>query len=295
MPNARKSQQEAGRLSVPATLGRITAFGLLVVLFFVVIAFPADAAVPLEFEPYSVALAALFALAVMARLDRSNFHAFGLVGNRSLITDTALGFAIGAATMSAVALTLFVCGWYHPAGLNTSAEVRSNLTAGLGEFLAIGIAEELIYRGYVLQTLERRWGTDRALALTILVFGIAHLFIDIPGTHWLLRLTGALSISAEAGVLFGAAYLLRRRLWLAIGVHWAWNFCEGPVFGMPVTGSDVGPSLVYAHTSGPVWATGGSFGPEAGIPCLVLGTLAGLALLETGYRNKTWRHGIPAD
>ena len=62
---------------------------------------------------------------------------------------------------------------------------------------------------------------------------------------------------------------------------------------LPVTGGDFGPSVFTARTSGPLWATGGSFGPEAGIPCLIIGTLAGLTLLEAGYRNKMWRHGMP--
>jgi membrane protease YdiL (CAAX protease family) len=282
------------RRSAITTLGRIALFALLVMVFFATLAPVLERISPLTYESWALAIAAALALAVMARFDRLPLRSFGIGIDRRTPAELLLGFVIGGATMGGVALFMRVAGWYHPLSIAHAPDIAGNLANTLGIFFAIGVYEEVVYRGYVLQTLERRFGTDRALAATMLVFGLAHLFIDIPATRLSLRLIGALSIASEAGVLFGAAYLLRRRLWIPIGVHWAWNFCEGPILGLPVTGGDFGPSLLTAQTTGPLWATGGRFGPEAGMPCLIIGTLAGLAILEAGYRNKMWRHGMPS-
>jgi len=278
-------------LTWSATFGRLALFALAVGVCFVAVVDPIEHITPLNYQNWALALAAFLALALVAKWERLRLAHFGLRVDLTAPRDIAQGFLIGAATMGCVVLWMWVAGWYHASGIQYSAEIVQNLWITAGTFFAIGFSEEIIYRGYVLQTLERLWGTDRALATTILVFGLAHLFIDVPAASFMLRLIGALSIAAEAGVLFGAAYLLRRRLWLSIGVHWAWNFVEGPVFGLPVAGGDYSPSLVAGRLTGHIWATGGHFGPEASVPCLIISTLAGLWLLEVGYRHKIWHHG----
>jgi hypothetical protein len=51
---------------------------------------------------------------------------------------------------------------------------------------------------------------------------------------------------------------------MSIGLHIAWNFCEGVVFGLPVSGDKEGASIVAIQQLGPARFTGGEFGPEAG-------------------------------
>ena len=62
----------------------------------------------------------------------------------------------------------------------------------------------------------------------------------------------------EAGVFLGAAYMLTRRLWLPIGIHAGWNFTQGGLFGVPVSGL-TSHGLLDASLSGPVWLSGGEF------------------------------------
>ena len=53
-----------------------------------------------------------------------------------------------------------------------------------------------------------------------------------PTATW----TSTIFIAVEAGLLLGGAYMLTRSLWVAIGLHAAWNFTQGAVFGVPVSG-----------------------------------------------------------
>jgi hypothetical protein len=67
-------------------------------------------------------------------------------------------------------------------------------------------------------------------------------------------------------------------------MHTAWNLFEGPVYGAAVSGNDL-PSVLHARFPGPDWLTGGAFGPEAGVPTLVLGTALGVAFLVVAVRR----------
>ena len=64
------------------------------------------------------------------------------------------------------------------------------------------------------------------------LFGALH--IMNPGATWF----SSVAIAVEAGILLGAAYMLTRQLWLSIGIHAAWNFTQGWVFSVPVSGGE---------------------------------------------------------
>jgi hypothetical protein len=90
-----------------------------------------------------------------------------------------------------------------------------------------------------------------------------------------------------AGIFLGYGYVRTRQLWLPIGLHLGWNFCEGVVFGFPVSGLDI-YALTRIEVTGPELWTGGAFGPEAGLiilPALIVG--AGLIYWVTRNRRIT--------
>ena len=74
-----------------------------------------------------------------------------------------------------------------------------------------------------------------------------------------------------------------RSLWLPIGLHFAWNFTEGFVFDVPVSGHPV-EGLVEARISGAELLTGGAFGLEASVIALIVCTAAGVWLVVRAVR-----------
>ena len=64
-------------------------------------------------------------------------------------------------------------------------------------------------------------------------------------------------------VLFALLYGLTRSLWVCIGAHAAWNIVQGPVLGVPVSGSGFSDGWLATVSVGPDWLTGGTFGAEA--------------------------------
>ena len=111
-----------------------------------------------------------------------------------------------------------------------------------------------------------------------LVFGLAHL-----GNAGATPLIGVL-LGVELGVLFGAAYLLTRRLWICAALHFAWNFVQGGVFSIAVSGH-TGEAWLRGTLSGPAWLSGGAFGAEGSVVSVVLCLAAAGVLLKLAHRR----------
>ena len=84
--------------------------------------------------------------------------------------------------------------------------------------------------------------------------------------------------------MLAAAYMLTRRLWLCIGIHIAWNFTEGGIFSVAVSGGNA-QGLLQAKLTGADWLTGGAFGAEGSIVALAMCSAAGILLLFEAVRK----------
>lgn len=214
-----------------------------------------------------VAVYALFARWV----ERRAAHEFGRAG---AVKELTTGLALGAALFSASVGVLALLGHYRITGVRE----LSVLVVPLCLSLASGTIEEIMMRGVLFRLLEESLGTWIALAISAAVFGALHL--ANPGA----TLPAAVAIAFEAGILLGAAYVLTRRLWLAIGIHIAWNFTQSGVFSVPVSGFPI-KGLLVSETAGPAWLTGGAFGVEASVVAFALCTAAGVVLLAMAHRR----------
>ncbi len=176
-----------------------------------------------------------------------------------------LGFLIFGSVVGVAALL----DVYNIVGPGGTSEL---VTALMMTAVIPGFVEELLFRGILFRWFEAFGGSWFALALTSALFGLVHIFN--PNATWF----SALAIALEAGVLLGGAYMLTRNLWLAMGLHASWNFTQGEIFDVPVSGFDQ-HGLVEAKLSGPVLLSGGTFGLEASVIAMVIATGAGIYLV----------------
>jgi membrane protease YdiL (CAAX protease family) len=158
-------------------------------------------------------------------------------------------------------------GWGTSSGLLVVAVIS----------IASGISEEII-----LRLIEGGVGTLAALIVSAAMFGALHL------TDPHANLVAGAAIALEAGILFAAAYALTRSLWFPIGLHAAWNFTEGGIFGAAVSGGKA-KGLLNVPLSGPDWLTGGAFGPEASVVAAGVCTAAAIVLLVLTIRRGYWQ------
>ena len=170
------------------------------------------------------------------------------------------GLALGVTLFSAVIAVLWLLRVYHLQARGSTA----GLGAGALSALLAATVEETLIRCFLFRIVQMLGGTWIAILISSAFFGAAHAFN--PGA----TVTSSIAIALEAGVLLAAAYVLTGSLWFPMGLHAGWNFSEGSLYGLSVSGFTAKSALTHGILRGPVILTGGAFGPEASIVAVVL-------------------------
>ena len=256
---------------------------LLLALVFVIPAFIAETMVPrLAHSLGPMAAASLSALAACG-LGWGAYAAYVRVverrplvefGRRGALQELGAGLLLGAALFGTTIAVLAALGLYRVHGMRELSVLIVPLAISVGA----GVIEEILFRGIVFRIVERSLGTWIALLISAVLFGLVHL--GNPRAS----LLGAAAIIFEAGIMLAGAYLLTRRLWLPIGIHIGWNFTQGGVFSVPVSGFAL-TGLFDGTLSGPEWLSGGEFGAEASIVAVVVCVALALVLLMLAARR----------
>lgn len=193
---------------------------------------------------------------------------------RGAVIEFSAGALVGGGLFAATVLVLWLLDVWHFDGVRP----WSALATPLALAMAAAFVEELLFRGILFRVIEETLGSVWALAVSAVIFGLMHGFN--PGA----TVISTVAISLEAGVLLAAAYMLTRRLWLPIGLHFAWNFTESGIFGASTSGHEA-HGLLISRLSGPDLLSGGAFGPEASIVAVLLCLAAGIGLLVVAARR----------
>lgn len=190
------------------------------------------------------------------------------------------GWIVGTLMFSAVMAIMFAFGLYDFRWVGPASAWKS-----VGLTLQSGVIEEVLMRAVVLRLMWRAFGPWVAFAFSAALFGALHL--TNPNASWF----AAVCIAIEAGIMLGAFYALTGRIWVSIGVHGAWNFAQGYLFGAAVSGTDFGTGIAVstARAGFSPYLTGGAFGPEASVPGLIVGTTTGIVVLWMAWRAGAFR------
>lgn len=194
---------------------------------------------------------------------------------RPALPEWLAGLAIGAALMAVTIGVMALFGF-----VTVSATPTRTILDSIQDTLQSGVFEEVLFRLVVLRLLWRAFGPWWALALSALLFGALHLGND--NASWF----AAICIAFEAGIMLAAFYMLTGRIWVSIGVHMGWNFTQGWIFGAAVSGTSGfagGPLTTTPKPQVADWLDGGGFGPEAGLPGLLICTAAGIWVLRRAW------------
>lgn len=183
--------------------------------------------------------------------------------NRTLFIEGSAGFVFGVAFIAVMWLLLLALKLYSVhLGIWTH-----RLADFISDSYISALIEELAFRAVLLRLFVRLWGMPFAVLLSSFIFGLAHI------THgsWL----AVLGISINGGITMGLIYVITGRLWMSIGMHLGYDFMETSILGV----ASKHGFLVSVPTPGKAaWLTGGTFGPDAAIPAILLGVLLNVAL-----------------
>lgn len=185
------------------------------------------------------------------------------------IKELGLGAILSFAVIGFMVALMMVLGYYKLEGFN---EINILLTS-FQKHMMVGFMEELLFRIILFKLVEEFAGSWWALVVQGVLFGFAHLG-NPNASVWT-----SLGLVADSTLLFAGAYMLTRRIWLVMGLHWSWNFLQSGLFNMPNSGVDE-PGFFKATIAGPEWLTGGAFGIEASYLSISLNVLIGLYLIK---------------
>lgn len=217
-------------------------------------------------DAFALALSAAF----LCGLEGRKFRALGLSCASGWFHQVVFGVVCGAGVITSTALLLVVS---RAAAISPFASRSFSRLLFLSAFLLLSsIFEELTFRGYALQRAADALGPVLAALLSSALFGWAH-FANPQATLYSTLNT------VLAGLLLAIARLRSRALWMPIGLHFAWNLFLGPVFSFPVSGYTFGSSSLSAPAPGPLWLSGGAYGPEGSVALTAVLAVALLLLL----------------
>ena len=174
----------------------------------------------------------------------------------------SLGFLIGLVMMSIIVLILLSFGYItvekNPIQLVGISAISSILVILFG-WIIQGATEEILTRGWLLNVLSTKYNIGVGLLISSTLFGLMHL--TNPNVNYIAVINIIL-----VGLFYGLYVIKTNDLWAVCGMHSAWNFAQGNIFGFEVSGLDVSVgSLIDLNLVGNNVITGGAFGPEAGI------------------------------
>lgn len=202
-------------------------------------------------------------------LDRGAFTVRAVAG----------GALLGAAAVGVPSLLLLGIGWLKvepmPSGSLGTAALLTLLL-----LVPAALWEELLTRGYVLAVLRERFGARVAIVTTAAAFGLLHL--ENAGAT-----VQSIALVTLAGIFLGAIVVAMRSLYAAWSAHVAWNFVMAGVMHTSVSGLGLGTPNYRTIDAGPDWATGGNWGPEAGLFAGAGMVLATYFLLRRGSRPRS--------
>jgi uncharacterized protein len=214
-------------------------------------------------------------------LEKRSFWTTGL--ERTNIREKYFrGALIGFLMMVVPVVILWICGLM---GFESDPTVWSGFSAipgvviMLAGWLIQGAAEETLTRGFLLPVFGTRFGPVWGIIVSSALFSSLHLMNE--NINWIAM------INLFLFGVFACVYAIREGgLWGVFAIHSFWNWAQGNVLGLEVSGSSIGgTTLINLKEIGPDWLTGGAFGPEGGL-AITLVLVAGIVLLI--YRHNAW-------
>jgi membrane protease YdiL (CAAX protease family) len=194
------------------------------------------------------------------------------------------GHLIGCGSIVAVILVTWLAGGYEATAFGPAWQSPGSLlkiAALLLCFCVQGGVEEIVFRGWMLSAIARKFNLPWAIGLSSLLFCLMHFK---PGLNWLVYLNLVLF------ALFACAWSLKRdNIWGIMGWHAGWNWLLATGFQLPVTGIETNLPALLAEMrpEGSDYLTGGGQGPEGGLAFTLLSTGAIIYLLLSKRRGSS--------
>ena len=169
------------------------------------------------------------------------------------------GFFIGAVQFSLVVVLLLVTGTGSLKLGQLNLQSLIFVLAIIPFWILQGGTEELVTRGWLFPAVSAKSNIFIGILISSALFGALHLFN--PGVTVL----SIVNIILDG--IFACFLMLKYdNMWVLAGMHGAWNFVQGNIYGIQVSGQGASTSILnYSSQSSVDLLSGGAFGAEGSI------------------------------
>lgn len=224
---------------------------------------------------YGTALTVIIVLIFQRKNDERSLLSFGL-NKKTFMKHYWLGHGIGFMMLSMV---LFLTYLFHGASfIGYVFHDPLLLILFFIGFMIQGFEEELLCRGMMMYGLAHEKSTVFAVMFNSFFFAWLHLGNDGMSILAFLNLV-------LCGIMLSLMAVYFDDLWVASGLHSMWNFAQGNIYGILVSGIDMGPSLFCFDLHGAFYLSGGRFGLEGNIATTIVLFIT-IVILCVYYRLK---------
>jgi membrane protease YdiL (CAAX protease family) len=215
-------------------------------------------------------------------IDRRPFALLGMSFSADGVKELLTGLVFGFLFLTVIFLILRAAGLVDVTAGGMNSQTLETMLRYLVVFTVAGLLEEVVNRGYLLQAFIE--GTRAWIAILgfSLIFSLGHIFNE--DFSWVSGLCLFLH-----GILFGLIYFKTRSLWIPIGMHIAWNWTQGPLWGMKVSGTAIAHTFMVSVPKGPQLVSGGDFGAEGSLITVIVSAALVLYVWKANWIKPTHR------
>ena len=197
-------------------------------------------------------------------VEKRSFYSMGMV-RRNFFRDYFIGLGIGFLMIFLSLIIALISNTLKYEGINIAFEYNSIILLILffWGFVIQGFSEELLLRGYFLVSLNNVTTLIKGVLINSIVFSFLHIFNSGVSA------IGILNIFLF-GIFASLVFIRTDTIWIISGIHTMWNFAQGNLFGIKVSGEDFGGSVISFKGIGSSLINGGDFGLEGGLAVTVV-------------------------
>ena len=228
---------------------------------------------------YATVTATIFFMLYSRFAEKRNMRSLGFTKIKA-IQHYVVGLIIGLVMFSAIIGIGVLVGAFQFNG------IAENINWGVlllvfGGFFFQGMSEEVICRGWIMTSVARKNSVLAGVIVNSVIFALLHLSNPGIGILPIINLT-------LFGV-FASVYMLKTdNIWGVSAIHTIWNFVQGSLFGLSVSGMEGMPTIFQFASTDNALMNGGAFGPEGGlIVTVVLVICIAVTMLVGNKKNDT--------
>lgn len=217
---------------------------------------------------FSTAVLTIVCIVYCRFIEKRSFRSIGII-KKGFLKEYGKGLLVGFIMFSGLVLILIVTDNINYEGL-TSPFNPIILVFFLG-YLFQGASEEFLCRGFLMNSIGAKNGAIAGIIINSVYFSLLHIFN--PGFSFLPFLNIVL-----VGLFFSLYAYRTDNIIGVCAIHSMWNFAQGNIYGISVSGTGFTPSVLDVGTMKSSFVAGGVFGAEGGLACTIV-LLISLALI----------------